>query len=195
METWYHSITVSEILGIGRKYTKNLNNIGIHSVMDFVMAPPLMVRDQFSIVVHRTLLELHGIACIELEHMQITKRQIISSRFCGQRIYHIDDLKEAVSLYLMEAIKRPRDEQLLCGCIILFAQSDPVDTAKPFYNKSLSLALPEPTDNLLVLSSLTLAMIEEIYTQDIGFKKCGVILTCLEPKAGQDYDIFTDMYI
>ncbi|WP_455597998.1 DUF4113 domain-containing protein [Acinetobacter pecorum] len=93
----------------------------------------------------------------------------------------------------MDAIKRLRDEQLLCRCIILFAQSNSLDSAKPFYNKSLSLALLEPTDNLLVLSSLTLAMIEGIYTQDIGFKKCGVILTCLEPNAGHVYDIFTDM--
>lgn len=95
-ETWYQSIAVSEILGIGRKYTKNLNNIGIHSVMDFIMAPPLMVRDQFSIVVHRTLLELHDITCIELEHIPTAKRQIISGRSFGQWIYHIDDLKEAV---------------------------------------------------------------------------------------------------
>lgn len=151
--------------------------------MDFVMAPPLMVRDQFSIVMHRTLLELHGIACIELEHMPTAKRQIISSRSFSQRIYYIDDLK-----------KRLRDEQLLCGCIILFALSNPFDSAKPFYNKSLSLALPEPTDNLLALSILTLVMIEGIYAKDIGFKKCGVILTCLEPKVGHVYHIFTDMH-
>ncbi len=52
--------------------------------MDFIMAPPLMVRDQFSIVVHRTLLELHDITCIELEHIPTAKRQIISGRSFGQ---------------------------------------------------------------------------------------------------------------
>jgi len=77
----------------------------------------------------------------------------------------------------MDVIKWLRDEQLLCGCIILFAQSNPFDSAKPFYNKSLSLALPEPTDNLPAFSSLTLSMIEGIYAQDISFKKCGLILT------------------
>jgi DNA polymerase V len=111
-----------------------------------------MIRDQFSVVMHRTLLELHGIACIELEHTPPAKKQIIASRSFGQRIYHIDDLK-AVS-YVMDAVSRLRDDNLLCGCLIGFVQSNPFDSSKPFYNKSLSLALPEPTDNLLVLSKL-----------------------------------------
>jgi DNA polymerase V len=36
-------------------------------------------------------------------------------------------------------------------------------------------------------------MIDDLYQKDIGFKKCGVILTCLEPKAKHTYDFFTDM--
>ncbi|MFJ0375665.1 Y-family DNA polymerase, partial [Acinetobacter baumannii] len=67
-ENLYQAIDVSEVWGIGRKHTKKLNSMAIHSVMDFVLTSPLMIRDQFSVVMHRTLLELHGIACIELEH-------------------------------------------------------------------------------------------------------------------------------
>ncbi len=192
-ETLYQSINVGEVWGIGRKHTKKLNSIGIHSVMDFVLASPLMIRDQFSVVMHRTLLELHGVACIELEHTPPTKKQIIASRSFGQRIYHIDDFKEAMSLYIMNAVNRLRDDNLLCGCLIGFVQSNLFDSSKPFYNKSLSLALPEPTDNLLVLSKLATAMIDGLYAKDIAFKKCGVILTCLEPKENHVYDMFTDM--
>jgi len=80
---------------------------------------------------------------IELEHTPLTKKQIIASRSFGQRIYHIDDLKEAMSLYVMDAISRLRDDNLLCGCLIGFVQSNPFDSSKPFYNKSLSLALSD----------------------------------------------------
>lgn len=55
------------------------------------------------------------------------------------------------------------------------------------------MALPEPTDNLMVISKLATAMIDGLYAKDIAFKKCGVILTCLEPKANHVYDMFTDM--
>lgn len=122
-ETLYQAIEIGEVWGIGRKHSKKLNSMGIHSVMDFVLASPLMIRDQFSVVMHRTLLELHGIACIDLEHTPPAKQQIIASRSFGQRIYHIDDLKEAMSLYVMDAVSRLRDKQLLCGCLIGFVQS------------------------------------------------------------------------
>ena len=192
-EQLYSSIDVSEIWGVGRKHTKKLNSLGIRSIMDFVMASPMMIRDQFSIVMHRTILELHGISCIELEHTPQAKKQIIASRSFGQRLYHIDDLKEAMTFYVQDAVQRLRDEGLLCGCLIGFVQSNPFDSSKPFYNKSLSLPLPEPTDNLLVLSKFATAMIDGLYAKDIAFKKCGVILTCLEPKGEHTFDIFIDM--
>lgn len=192
-ESLYQAIDVSEVWGVGRKHTKKLNSMAIHSVMDFVLSSPQMIRDQFSIVMQRTLLELHGVACIELEHSPPAKKQIVSSRSFGQRVHQIDDLKEAISKYVMDAVGRLRDDKLLCGCLIGFVQSNPFDAAKPFYNKSLSFALPEPTDNLLILSKISTAMIDGLYAKDIAFKKCGVILTCLEPKNTHIHDLFTDM--
>ncbi|GAA5562501.1 hypothetical protein Asch02_04036 [Acinetobacter schindleri] len=35
-------------------------------------------------------------------------------------------------------------------------------------------------------------MVAEIYKEGIKYKKCGVVLTCLEPKAGHTYDLLTD---
>lgn len=193
IERLYESIGVSEVWGVGRKHTKKLNSLNIKTVMDFVSASPLMIRDQFSIVMHRTLLELQGLSCIELEHTPQAKQQIVASRSFGNRVYHIDDLKEAITLYTQDAVSRLRTENLLCGCIIGFVQSNPFDSTKPFYNQSLSLALPEPTDNILILTKIATAMIDGLHQKDIAFKKCGVILTCLEPKSKHTLDIFTDI--
>lgn len=57
----------------------------------------------------------------------------------------------------------------------------------------MSYALPDPSDNSLLLTKIATTMIDQLYQQNIGFKKCGVILTCLEPKATHIYDLFTDM--
>lgn len=72
-------------------------------------------------------------------------------------------------------------------------QSNPFDSSEPFYNKSLFYALPDPSDNSLLLSKIATSMIDQLYQKNIGFKKCGVILTCLEPKTTHIYDLFTDM--
>ncbi len=82
-------------MGIGRKHTKKLNSLSINTVLDFVCAAPLMIRDQFSVVMHRTLLELQGISCIEIEQSPKAKKQIIASLFpFGQKAYSCEDLKK-----------------------------------------------------------------------------------------------------
>lgn len=57
----------------------------------------------------------------------------------------------------------------------------------------MSFALPDPSDNSLLLTKIATTMIDQLFQQNIGFKKCGVILTCLEPKATHSYDLFTEM--
>ena len=193
IESLYQTIEVSEVWGVGKKHTEKLNSLSINTVLDFVCASPLMIRNQFSIVMHRTLLELQGISCIEIEQSPKAKKQIIASRSFGQKVYSRDDLKEAITLYVQDAVSRLRSENLLCGCILGFVQSNPFDSSEPFYNKSVSYALPDPSDNSLLLTKIATTMIDQLYQQNIGFKKCGVILTCLEPKATHIYDLFTDM--
>ncbi len=193
IEELYQSIEVGEVWGVGRKHSKKLIGMGIKSVMDLTMASPELIRKQFSVVMQRTVLELQGMSCIELEHAPQARQQIVASRSFGQRVTELDGLKEAMSLYVQDAVSRLRSGQLLCGCIIGFAQSNPFDSSKPFYNKSLSYALAEPTDNVLLLTKIATSMVDGLYQKDVAFKKCGIVLTCLESKDKHCYDMFTDM--
>lgn len=192
-EYMYQYIDVGEIWGIGRQHAKKLNSMGIFTVFDFINISPQLIKDQFSIVMQRTLLELLGISCIELEQVPQAKKQIIASRSFGQKVYSKDDLKEAISLYVQDAVSRLRNDKLLCGCIIAFVQSNPFDSSQPFYKRSEAYALPEPSDNSLLLTKIATMMINSLYKENIAFKKCGVILTCLESKERHIFDMFTDM--
>jgi DNA polymerase V len=79
-ETLHQAIDVGEIWGVGRKHSKKLNSLGIHSVMDFVLASPLMIRDQFSVVMHRTLLELQELLVLNwnIRHLQRSKSLLVA---------------------------------------------------------------------------------------------------------------------
>ncbi|MFH3698749.1 DNA polymerase V subunit UmuC, partial [Acinetobacter baumannii] len=79
-----------------------------------------------------------------------------------------------------------------CGCIIVFAQSNPFDKNKPFFNRSLSLPMSVPTDNILKMVQVATFLIRHLYARGIEYKKCGVILTGLEPKDTFTYDLLTD---
>ncbi|HHZ9730526.1 TPA: Y-family DNA polymerase, partial [Acinetobacter baumannii] len=191
-EYYFAQIDVSEVWGVGRKHAKKLQGMGINTVLDLACAEPREMQKKFSIVMARTIYELQGISCIEIEHTPPSKKQIVASRSFGGRVTELTDLKEAISMYAQDACKRLRDEGLLCGCMIAFVQSNPFDANVPFYNKSITGSFSEPTDCAIDFVKAATKMLNDIYKEGVKYKKCGVILTGLEPKAGHTYDLLTD---
>ncbi|HEE5929191.1 DNA polymerase thumb domain-containing protein [Acinetobacter baumannii] len=191
-EYYFAQIDVSEVWGVGRKHSKKLQSMGINTVLDLACAEPREMQKKFSIVMARTIYELQSISCIEIEHTPPSKKQIVASRSFGGRVTELTDLKEAISMYAQDACKRLRDEGLLCGCMIAFVQSNPFDPNVPFYNKSITGSFSEPTDCAIDFVKAATRMLNDIYKEGIKYKKCGVVLTCLEPKSGHTYDLLTD---
>ncbi|MDA3470771.1 Y-family DNA polymerase [Acinetobacter baumannii] len=191
-EYYFSLIDVSEVWGVGRKHSKKLQSMGINTVLDLACAEPREMQKRFSIVMARTIYELQGISCIEIEHTPLSKKQIVASRSFGGRVTELTDLKEAISMYAQDACKRLRDEGLLCGCMIAFVQSNQFDPNVPFYNKSITGSFSEPTDCAIDFVKAATRMLNDIYKEGIKYKKCGVVLTCLEPKSGHTYDLLTD---
>ncbi len=185
-------IDVSEVWGVGRQHIKKLKGLGINTVLDLATSNPHQMGKLFSVVMQRTVMELQGVSCIELEQAAPSKKQIISSRSFGARVTDIESLSEAMSDYLQNAVKRLREDESLCGCVIAFAQSNPFDKNRPFYNKSISIGFAEPTDCAAVMNRAVMKRMNELFQEGIEFKKCGVILTAIEPKSTYIYDLLSD---
>lgn len=194
-EYYFAQIDVSEVWGVGRKHAKKLYSMGVKSVLDLACTEAREMQRQFSIVMARTINELQGISCIEIEDTPASKKQIIKSCSFGAKVTELDDLKEAIAMHAQEACKRLRDEESLCGCLLVFVQSSPFDESAPFYNKSITGAFSEPTDCSTDFVRAAVKMVSEIFKEGIKYKKCGVILTGLEPKAGHTYDLLTDFEV
>lgn len=192
-ENYLSAVEVSEVWGVGRQYAKKLQLMGINSVLDLACTDPHIMKSLFSVVMARTIAELQGYSCIEIEHTPPSRKQIVASRSFGARITELNDLKEAIGMYAQDACSRLREQDLLCGCIIAFIQSNPFETDVPFYNKSTSYTFPEPTDSALDLVKASTVLLGHIFKAGIQYKKCGVILTALEPKSCHTYDLLTDM--
>lgn len=185
-------IDVSEVWGVGRQHSKKLHAMNIHTVLDLAHAESRHMQKLFSIVMAKTVAELQGISCLEIEHAPPAKKQIISSRSFGQRVTDLHSLSEAMSDYLQSAVKRLREDSSLCGGVIAFAESNPFDKNKPFYKKSISIGFAEPTDSAFVMNRAVMSQMNEIFREGIEFKKCGVILTCIENKAIYIPDLLSD---
>ena len=64
----FRTTEVGHVWGVGRRITARLNEAGIHTVLDLVGADVAMLRKQFSVVLEKTVLELRGTPCMDVDH-------------------------------------------------------------------------------------------------------------------------------
>ncbi|HHX4907589.1 TPA: DUF4113 domain-containing protein [Acinetobacter baumannii] len=187
-----HTINVSEVWGVGRQYAKRLNALGIYSAYDLMKAEPEKIKKLFGVVLQRTVLELNGIACYDVESEPQPRQQIVSSKSFGERVTDKNDLKEAITRFTLDAQRRLRRDNLVCGYLAAFASSSQFDKTKPYFSKNASVPFSEPTDNPILLIKAATRAIEHIYAEFVEFKRAGVVLGGLEPKSGHRMDLFAD---
>lgn len=56
----------------------------------------------------------------------------------------------------------------------------------------MSVSFPEPTDSAAVIIKHILKQMDKVYKEGVDFKKCGVILTCIESKSRYIPDLLAD---
>lgn len=98
-------VAVGEIWGVGRRIAKKLNDMGITTALQLAETPAPLIRKHFSVVMERTVRELRGEPCLELEEYMPTKQQIICSRSFSQKVIEYGAMREAVCSH---AVAPPR---------------------------------------------------------------------------------------
>ena len=73
------------VWGIGRRIAAKLAQ-GIFTALDVARMPPAKARDEWSVLLERTVRELQGISCISLEQAPAPKQQIACTRSFGHPI-------------------------------------------------------------------------------------------------------------
>ncbi|MDO8825020.1 Y-family DNA polymerase [Methylophaga sp.] len=184
-------LDVGDVWGIGRKLAAKLKqNHRINTALDLKQANPDTLRRIYSVVMEKTIRELNGIACIELEEPGLAKKQILNSRSFGIPVTDLQSLTEAVSFYISRAAVKLRHQQSLAGMVQVYIHTSRYRTGKDFYSNSFTVALPNPSDDTRVLAKNALIALKQIYRPGYYYAKAGVILTAIQSKSGYQPDMF-----
>ena len=101
---------VNEVWGVGPRITKQLVAGGINTVLDLVRLDPALVRGRWSVVLERTVRELQGVQCIDLDHSPAPKKEIACTRSFGHPVTELVQLNEAVSEFASRATEKLRKQ-------------------------------------------------------------------------------------
>ena len=169
-------LPVGEVWGVGRKLSPKLNAIGIHTALDLKCADPNRIRQHFSVVMQKTVMELKGTVCIELEEIAPPRKQILSSRSFGHSVADYNSLAESITLYMSRAAEKLRKQSSCAGSVFVYIRTSPFKPDEPQYSNGLTIPLPIPTDDTRQLVKVALWGLTRIYRGGFKYAKAGVML-------------------
>lgn len=170
-------VPVNDVWGVGRRLSKRLNALGITTALDLANASPRAIRDQFSVVLERTVRELNGESCIELEEIPPTKKQIVCSRSFGVKVTQFELLREAVCEYATRATEKLRKEQQQAKVLTVFIRTNPFKDNEPQYSNSASGELLIPSCDTRDFIELASHLLKRIWKDGFRYAKAGVMLS------------------
>ncbi len=191
LETWMSHIPVNEVWGVGRSLAPKLNQLGIISVLDLKLADPDYIRQQFSIVLEKTVRELNGVMCMELKNIEEPNKEIMVSRSFGRRVKDKQELIEAITSYTSRAAERMRKQESVATSLYVYIRTSPHDDKKQYAN-GVNIPLFQPTDDSMVLTNAALLGLDYIYRDGFDYQKAGVTLCNLTSKHKIQGNLFND---
>lgn len=186
---WLSQIEVGEVWGVGHRTAAKLNGLGIRTVADLQGAESGFIQQQFGVMLSRTVRELNGTPCLELEEVTPPKQQIVSSRSFGRPVRTLEELRESVLSHCARAAEKLRQEGSFAQAVMVFAQTNRFKDT-PQYSGARLIPLVMPTQDSRLISRAAIAGLHDLYRQGYLYNKAGVMLSDLSPSGVAQTDLF-----
>lgn len=183
---------VQKLWGIGSRHAARLKRQGIVNALHLSCADHDWIMRHFPVTVLRTVNELCGIPCIELEAEAPDRKSICCSRSFKKDLTRPSELEEALLTFTARAAEKLRARDLYCASLSLFVQTSPY-SSRPWYGNNASAELPVATADTTELNNYTLRLFKKVYRDGYCYKKAGVILMGLVKESGIQPDFFDDI--
>lgn len=186
---WLKKIAVGDVWGVGRKGSNKLSEVGISTAFDLSVMDINVLKKQFNIVVARIALELRGISYGEIAHHE-AKKSILSSKSFGSLQTEYAAVAEALSSHCARAVEKLREQHSLVQRMSVFVHTNRFrdDLAQHF--QSLEVRFVYPTDDLRIITQEAKKSLSQIFKAGYFYKKTGVCLEDITPKASRQLDLF-----
>lgn len=181
---------VEDVWGIGGRMRDNLARDGITTAWQLSQADARAMGRKYSIVVERTIRELQGESCMDLEQVVSPKQSICSSKMFGQRVHTQEGLSQALATYLHRATEKLRKQRSLCGALRIGIQTS-FHGDGPKYANATTCIPDYPTDDVRQLTKHALRALESIYRPGFAYSKAEVLLMDLRKRGEFSDDLFS----
>jgi DNA polymerase V len=183
-------LELTDLWGVAGRLASRLREAGITSPRLLRDADPQFVRQRFSVVMQRMVLELRGEPCLELEQVAADRKSIMASRSFGRPVTSFDEMREAVSTYVSRAAEKMRRQDLATDNVVVFVQTNRFKPTDPQYDASRTVRLPVATSDTGRLIKAAERALQAVWRDGYSYNKAGVILLDLVPAGRVQGDLW-----
>ncbi len=182
---------ISDIWGVGRQLSKLYIKNGINNAYKLKNISNSWVKKSTNVLGAKTVMELRGISCINLETEETKRKSCCVSRSFGRKIESLNKLKESITTHCLNAAEKIRNDNQTTRSITVFIRTSPFDKNRKYYSNSLTIDLPVATNNSLELVKVAIEGLKKIYKYGYFYQKAGVILSKLSEAGEKNLNLLT----
>jgi len=181
-------VAPKDIWGIGTRLDEQLRALGIHTALQLVQADPKLLRRRFSVTLEKTLRELNGEPCLDLELEPVPKQQIISTRSFSYRVTELHELQQALSSYAARACERLRRQGGTTARLWVYLESG--NAQGGYLHRQTFVTIPCASDDTRVIAQHAAAALPGLFRAGQRYKKCGIGLLDIRTRKYAQQDFF-----
>ena len=180
---------IADVWGVGRQLSKLYIKNGIDNAYKLKNISNTWVKKSTNVLGAKTVMELRGISCIDLETQETRRKSCCVSRSFGKKVESLDKLKESITTHCLNASEKIRTDKQTTRAVTIFIRTSPFDKNRKYYSNSITIELPVATNNSIELVKTAISGLGKIYKYGYFYQKAGVILSKLRDASEKELNL------
>jgi DNA polymerase V len=184
---------ISNIWGVGKQLSKLYIKNNIDTAYKLKNISNTWVKKSTNVLGAKTVMELRGIPCVNLETLENKRKSCCVSRSFGKKVESLDKLKESITTHCLSAAEKIRGDDQATKSITVFIRTSPFDRHKKYYSNSKAIDLPIATNNSIELIDAATEALNTIYKYGYFYQKSGIILSELTDAKKEEFNLLAPL--
>ena len=184
---------VSDIWGVGKQLSKLYIENSIDTAYKLKNISNTWVKKNTNVLGAKTVMELRGIPCVDLETHESKRKSCCVSRSFGKKVENIEKLKESVTTHCLSAAEKIRADDQLTKSVTVFIRTSPFDKYREYYSNSITIDLPIATSNSIELIRAATEGLKTIYKYGYFYQKSGITLSNLNDAGKEEFNLLAPL--
>lgn len=171
---------VGDLWGVGRRISAHLEAMRITTARQLRDADLKQIRKRFNVNLARTVLELRGTPCIDIEDRDAErKEQVMFSRSFSTPVTTEAEMHQVLAIYAQNVTRRLRAQHSAASAVWAFAATSWY--VQPVHEISDATTLAEPTSDPVTVLRTALRLIQPRLIPGKRYVRAGISLSGLVP--------------